>query len=137
MCRSLPISLVGNYMYDELRSSRGPARNVVISIDLVPSQGAGPDSLGVIAGKVSGIGSPSQFRVAVYAFTDHWYVQPTRDGSLTLIDNEGNWKTATHLGTSYAALLVNSEFSPPVQPSFLPRGNDVLAQATVGATFSP
>lgn len=135
--------VVGNYVYDQLRQEPEATKintiidDPIISISQVPSQGGGSDSLGVIAGTVSGVKEPSRYRIAVYAQTDHWYVQPTRDESLTLIGNDGNWATETHLGTSYAALLVDKMFVPPPQPSALPRGNEVLTQVTVGAHISP
>lgn len=135
--------VVAEYVYDELRPTQEETTNdvnrgtAVISINRVPSQGSGDDSRGVIAGTVSGITNPGEYRITVYALTDHWYVQPTRDESLTLIGSDGTWATETHLGTSYAALLVGSAFNPPPQPESLPRGSDVFAFITVGADVSP
>ena len=131
--------VVANFIYDGLRQEPNDERqhNPVILIIEIPSQGGGPDSRGAIAGKVEGIKEPNAYRVVVYALTDHWYVQPTRDESLTLINNDGTWATQTHLGTSYAALLVDKSFIPPQQPSAIPRGESVLAQVTVGAHISP
>lgn len=131
--------VVANFVYDGLRHKPDDKRQdtPVILIIEIPSQGGGPDSRGVIAGKVEGIKDPNAYRVVVYALTDHWYVQPTRDDSLTVINNDETWATQTHLGTSYAALLVDKSFVPPPQPSAIPRGKSVLAQVTVGAHISP
>lgn len=135
--------VAGNYVYDWFRQGPEGANGYttinapVISISDVPSQGQGPDSRGVIAGTVSGIKEPSRYRIAVYALTDRWYIQPTRDESLTLIGNDGTWATDTHLGTSYAALLVDKTFVPPPQPFSLPRGDKVISQVTSGAHINP
>lgn len=131
--------VVANFVYDGLRHNPDDKmlHTPVILIIEIPSQGGGPDPRGVISGKIEGIKEPNAYRVVVYALTDHWYVQPTRDDSLTIINNDGTWATQTHLGTSYAALLVDKSFVPPPQPSAIPRGKNVLAQVTVGAHISP
>jgi hypothetical protein len=131
--------VVANFVYDGLRHEANDKRQdvPVIIIVVSPSQGGGPDSRGVIAGKVEGIKDPNAYRVVVYALTDHWYVQPTRDDALTLINKDGKWATQTHLGTSYAALLVDKSFVPPPQASAIPRGKSVLAQVTVDAHIGP
>ena len=135
-------SVVGSYVYNFLHQDKGTGNIVtinapVVSITEVPSQGGGPDSRGVIAGKIEGIQDPNAYRVVVYALTDHWYVQPTRDEPLTLINNDGTWATETHLGTSYAVILVDRSFVPQPQPSAIPRRKSVIAQVTVGAHISP
>jgi hypothetical protein len=100
-----------------------------ISITQVPPAGAGASTHSTIKGRVRGV-SAKQARVVVYALGDHWYVQPTAARPLTAIRNGGVWKTATHLGFSYAALLVRKTFvPPPVTDALPPVGGDVLASA--------
>ena len=48
---------------------------------------------------------------------------------------DGTWKNTTHLGTEYAALLVDSAFRPPDTTEALPKpGGSVIAVATVKGT---
>ena len=73
-----------------------------------------------IEGTVSGITDTSELRVVVYAFTNHWYVQPdTGEKALTKIE-DGRWRTETHPGARYVALLVRQGYNPPGAPSILP-----------------
>jgi hypothetical protein len=73
--------------------------------------------------------------VVIYAFAGgKWWVQPTVASPFTDIDDHGNWQTDTHLGSSYAALLVKPSFKPAGTIDGLPvvRG-DVIALARVAA----
>ena len=104
-----------------------------IEITEVPSKGAGPDALETIAGKVSGV-KVTECKVVIFAGTDIWYVQPYINSSDTSISEDGTWRTDTHLGNRYAALLVKSSYRPPTATGKLPAvGRDVLAVATVDA----
>ncbi len=111
-----------------------PATIVII---VVPSRGSGGDSRGVIAGRVVGLSDPMKYRVALYAHTDRWYVQPTSEEPLILIGNDGSWESTTHLGSEYAALLVAPSFVPPESASAVPGGEDVVAFARTGAAVNP
>jgi hypothetical protein len=101
-----------------------------IRITRVPPSGAGTDSSGVIDGSVSGVEYASA-RVVVYAYTNAWYVQPLANHPYTHIGAPGTWRTDTHLGYVYAALLVSNTFRPLTTLGVLPAvGGDVLAVAT-------
>ena len=80
-----------------------------------PSDAGGPDRVGMIAGTTSGARS-SEYRVVLYTHTDQWYVQPTIASPYTTIDDKGTWQSETHLGRTYAALLVKSSYHDP-QPT--------------------
>lgn len=139
---AITTSVVGNYVYDFIHQAEdqngGNKNNApIINIVKVPSQGGGPDSRGVISGRVEGVDELQAYRIVIYALTDHWYVQPTETDPLTMIDANGEWVTQTHLGTSYAALLVEKSYTPPSQPEFVPQGKEVLSRMTVGAHISP
>lgn len=82
-----------------------------ITITKVPPRGAGSNSWGHISGRVMGV-DPGSYRVVVYAGTDHWYVQPWRNAPFTKIKSDGRWRTGTHLGWEYAALLVRKGYQP-------------------------
>jgi hypothetical protein len=81
-----------------------------------------------IAGTVSG-NKPEQ-RIILYARSGVWWIQPFTVQHFTRIQNNGAWKNTTHLGTEYAALLVNPEYQPPLRlASIPPVGNGIAAVA--------
>jgi signal transduction histidine kinase len=73
---------------------------------------------GTIAGRVTGA-SPGQ-RIVLYARSDQWYVQPFVDQPFTPIRPDSTWTSATHLGTEYAALVVDGDYRPAPVVSTLP-----------------
>jgi hypothetical protein len=58
-------------------------------------------------------------------------VQPNSRQPFTKIKEDGNWSTSTQLGSDYAALLVESGYSPPELSESLPVGPGVVASAVV------
>lgn len=89
----------------------------------------GPDKLAPIAGRVTG-GRPGQ-RLVLFAKSGVWWVQPLVAEPFTPIQPDSSWKANTHLGLEYAALLVDSTFTPPPTFDELPRpGGAVIAVAT-------
>lgn len=100
---------------------------VNIKFTHVPLASAGgPNTGDVIAGSVSGA-RPGQ-RVVLYARSGLWYVQPTADHPFTEIEADSRWSNTTHLGSEYAALLVNPGFMPLSRIEELPReGSGVAA----------
>lgn len=105
-----------------------------ITITLVPPKGAGPDSMGSIAGTASAA-NVTQLKVVIFARTNTWYVQPYAASPYTAIAKDGKWKAATHLGDEYAALLVDSSYQPPATTDTLPNlVGPVLAIARVAAS---
>jgi hypothetical protein len=98
-----------------------------IQITDVPSSGAGEVELKTIGGKVSGV-KGSECKVVVFAHTNTWYVQPYVDSSDISIRDDNTWRSDTHLGYEYAALLVKASYSPPSTTGKLPEvGGQVLA----------
>jgi hypothetical protein len=101
-----------------------------IQITEAPSKGAGPDKVETIAGTASGV-KVTECKIVVFARTNVWYVQPYIDSSDTSINEDGTWRTDTHLGNQYAALLVKTSYKPPSKTGKLPDvGGPVLAIAT-------
>ena len=84
-----------------------------------------------IEGRVTGA-RPGQ-RMVLYAKTDgRWGVCPQSGQPFTNIENDGRWKASVHLGTQYAALLVDSSYNLPEQTESLPLlGNGVVTLAVV------
>jgi hypothetical protein len=102
-----------------------------IEFTRVPTSGEGnPDQLNAIEGRVSGA-QPGQ-RIVLFARSGLWWVQPFANQPFTAIQPDSKWKSLTHPGSAYAALLVDSRFRPPSTASALPnKGGAVLAVATV------
>lgn len=96
-----------------------------------PASVGGPDKLGTIEGRVSHVKSGQQ--IVIYAGTDElWWVQPFTDRPFTKIDARSEWKSQTHLGRQYAALVVEPEYHPPNTMRVLPEpGGGIAAIAIV------
>jgi signal transduction histidine kinase len=88
----------------------------------------GPDKLDVIEGRV--IRARPELQVVLYARSGVWYVQPYADEPYTQIRPDSKWRSTTHLGTEYAALLVEPGYKPPPSMEVLPgQGGGVIAVA--------
>jgi hypothetical protein len=90
-----------------------------------PSELGGPNTHADIAGKVSGKVPPG-YVVAVYtrAF-GFWFIQPEAT-ALHGIHPDNTWRTWTHTGTKYAALLVRQDYEPLAKLDMLPQTNDTV-----------
>ncbi len=97
-------------------------------IPLVDEGGTG--KIAAIEGRVTSA-RPGQ-QIVLYARGGAWYVQPFTDQPFTTIQPDSTWKSSTHLGTEYAALLVEPGYHPPLKTELLPaEGDGVAALATV------
>jgi hypothetical protein len=87
----------------------------------------GPVKMDVIEGRVSGVRTGQQ--VVLYARSGGtWWIQPLIEHPFTEIQTNLTWKNTIHLGTDYAALLVEPGHYPPLKTSSLPTvGNGVVA----------
>ncbi len=111
-----------------------PERGQRIEFITVPgaSEG-GPDTTGTIAGRVTGA-EPGQ-QIVLFAKSGLWYVQPLYDAPFTPIAPDGSWTAATHLGTDYAALLVEPDYHPSGTMINIPSdGAGVMAVAVTEGT---
>lgn len=109
-----------------------------VRITRVPDANAGgPEKLGYIEGTVKNA-KPGQ-HVVLYAHSGVWWIQPFADRTATTVLADGSWKNSTHLGTEYAALLVDSAYVPPARIGTLPTvGHGVLGVVTaVGKPAAP
>jgi hypothetical protein len=97
----------------------------------VPEASAGgPDKLDTIEGRVRNA-KPGQ-QLVLFAKAGSWWVQPLADQPFTPIGADETWKSATHLGSDYAALLVEADYRPPPMMDDLPGvGGGVVAVASV------
>lgn len=87
-----------------------------------PADKGGPDLLDSIAGRVVGA-KPGQ-RVVLFSKSRVWWVQPGARNPYTDIQADSTWKNTTHLGTEYAAFLVDAAYRPPASTEVLPKQGD-------------
>jgi signal transduction histidine kinase len=99
-------------------------------IDIPPANKGGGRELDTIKGRVND--AQGNHVVVLYARSGAWYVQPYADQPFTQIGSDSSWSNQTHLGTEYAALLVERDYEPAPLTITLPTaGNGVIAVAVV------
>ncbi len=96
-------------MYGGCRSQQSVPSIEFTTIPLAYEGGA--QRLDPVERQVNGT-RPGQ-RIVLYARSGAWYIQPYTDRSFTTIQPYSTWRNTTHLGTEYAALLVESDYLPP------------------------
>jgi len=111
------------------------ANEASITFTKLPPAGEGsPDKINDIQGRVNGARAGQ--RIVIFARSGLWWVQPMADQPFTAISRDSTWKSATHPGSAYAALLVNPGYRPPTTANALPeKGGDVVAVATAEGTM--
>lgn len=116
-------------------SSRQSDAGTYVEFTRVPLADKGGDpTLDTIAGRVIGA-RPGQ-QIILFARSGAWYVQPFADQQFTIIQPDSTWRNSTHLGTEYAALLVDREYRPPLKTDVLPSpGGSVVAVAIVSGAL--
>lgn len=124
----------GIFAAASLLSGCGSSHIPAIQFTVVPEAGpGGPARTEKIAGTVQWAGR--QQRIVLFAKSGNWWVQPAADKPFTSIRRDYTWESRTHVGTDYAALLVDSGYAPPKTTDVLPvTGNGVLAVATIEGT---
>jgi len=113
-------------------STNLPQRKPSVEVTRVPSANpGGPEQLDFIEGRATGAGPDQQ--IVLYARSGVvWWIQPFRDRPFTKIQADSTWKNSTHLGTEYAAVLIEPGYRPESKLATLPEvGNGVVAVATV------
>jgi hypothetical protein len=91
-----------------------------------PATEGGPDRLDIIQGRV--IGARPGLQIVLYARSGAWWVQPLANEAFTSIGPDSKWTNSTHVGTEYAALLVEPGYRPAVTTDELPTlGSGVVA----------
>jgi hypothetical protein len=114
------------------------ARKPSLQLTRVPlANPGGPEQLDYIEGRVSDA-KPDQ-QIVLYAHSGVWWIQPFANRPFTKIQADSTWKNSTHLGTEYAALLVEPGYHPESKVATLPKeGNGVVAVVTaVGKAAAP
>jgi hypothetical protein len=101
-----------------------------------PTSEGGPERVELIEGRVSR--TEPGWQVVLYARAGVWWVQPLVTQPYTTIHRDETFRCATHLGTEYAALLVQPSFVPPARTAVLPEvGGGVLARVVARGTPAP
>jgi len=102
-----------------------------------PAREGGPATIDTIEGRV--VGARSGEQLVLYARSGQWWVQPLSNQPFTRIQPDTKWSNTTHLGTEYAALLVEPGYRPPATMDSLPtEGGAVVVVANVrGDETSP
>jgi hypothetical protein len=109
-----------------------------IAITRIPSaDGNKYDTIAVIEGTAVGV-RPDQ-QIVIYTKSEElWWVQPISNRPFTQIQNGSRWQNKVHLGTEYAALLVEPGYHPPETAESLPsKGDGVDAIAVVQDKRAP
>jgi hypothetical protein len=119
---------------------RSPHTRVTPSIEFtrLPPVGQGsPDLTDTIGGRVTGA-QPGQ-RIVLYARSGVWWIQPMANRPFTTIQSDFTWKTSTHPGNAYAALLVDAGYDPPLTVNVLPQKAGRVAAVAVaeGPSLAP
>jgi hypothetical protein len=87
----------------------------------------------VIEGRVKGA-KPGQ-KIVVFARSEVWWAEPRLGRLFTEIQPDSTWKTQTHLGTEYAAALVDPAWRPAFTSESLPsEGGPIAAVSSVMGT---
>ncbi|MGA2808943.1 MAG: hypothetical protein ABSE87_12480 [Terracidiphilus sp.] len=89
----------------------------------------GPTEMDNIEGRVTN-SRPNQ-QVVLYAHSGVWWIQPLANQPYTRIQSGSTWKNATHLGTEYAALLVDPGYRPASRLADLPAVGSGIAAMTI------
>lgn len=106
-----------------------------IEFTVIPiAEAGGTVRLEMIEGRAFNARADQQ--IVLYARSGNWYVQPFTEQPLTKIEADSSWRNSTHLGTEYAAILVEPNYQPPPEISVLPDkdGAEVFAVAVVKGT---
>lgn len=113
--------------------SKGDVQPGIEFTRVPPTSAGGPKTHGTIAGRAIGA-RPGQ-QIVVYARAGPWWIQPARTQPLIKIRPDHTWESPTHLGTEYAALLVDADYKPQNVTNDLPGlGGQVAAIAKVRGT---
>jgi len=77
--------------------------------------------------------------IVLYARSGAWWLQPLVSQPFTKIQPSSKWSNATHLGTEYAALLVEPGYRPAAMMNALPNQGGVVSAVAVakGASSPP
>ena len=85
--------------------------------------------LDTIEGRVTGARAGQ--RLVIYSRSSVWWIQPGPNFPYAQIRDDSTFSVKTHLGTEYAALLVDPEFKPPTTLDNLPGEGGAVTRLVV------
>jgi hypothetical protein len=100
-----------------------------------PSAQGGREKVDTIAGRVTGARAGQH--LVIYAHSGAWWVQPTVANPFTSIQTDSTWRTETHLGYEYAALLVDPSYLPPPTMDTVPPQGGPIALIRIVKGIGP
>ncbi len=117
------------------RSGRAGSQPSIEFTRVPPAGDGNSDKFEEIEGRIKGA-LPGE-RIVLFALSGVWWVQPEANEPFTAIQPDSTWKSSTHPGSAYAALLVDSRYRPPLTIAALPeKGGPVLAVHAVSGAAS-
>jgi hypothetical protein len=125
------------FLLNGCRASHSRQKPSIEFTKVPPAREGGPTTLETIEGRV--LGAQSGQQLVLYAKSGEWWVQPLTNQPFTKIQPDSKWSNSTHLGTEYAALLVEPGYRPPAKMVSLPEeGGAVVAVAShIGGSTPP
>jgi hypothetical protein len=127
---SAAIALIGIFL-NGCGSARPDVSPSIQFSRLPRSDSGGTESQAFIEGRVEGARPGQQIVLFAKSGAGVWWVQPFALHPFTPIRSDLQWRNSTHLGTEYAALLVEPGYQPPETAARLPqKGGAVIAVAT-------
>jgi hypothetical protein len=112
------------------KSQQMPGKPAIEITQVPVASLGGPTQMDAMEGRVSNA-KPGE-RIVLYARSGVWWVQPLANQPYTKIQSDSTWRNLVHLGTDYAAILVDSGYRPASKLVTLPlEGNGVAAMAVL------
>ena len=127
--RLTPLFIIPGLFMAACAGRHGDAAPSVEFTKVPAAERGGPDTLDVVSGRVKGA-RPGQ-RIVLFSKSGVWWVQPEARQPYTDIRADSTWTSSTHLGTEYAALLVEAGYRPPLSTETLPVPGGAIAAMTV------
>jgi hypothetical protein len=115
---------VASALLGSCRASRTGAQPAIQFTRIPQADEGGREKHDIIEGRVSGA-HPGQ-QIVLYARSGVWWIQPLADHPFTKLKSS-KFSNATHLGTEYAALLVEPGYQPPDSVHELPSAGGAIA----------
>ena len=130
----ISLGLVIVLLLSSCATERTPPGTPFIEFTRVPREDKGGVlEVDTINGRV--VGARPEQRIVLFARSGAWYVQPWADQPFTNIQTDSTWSSPTHLGTEYAALLVEPGYVPASPTVELPgEGGGVVAIKVIEGT---
>src|SRR5215472_6539631 len=111
------------------QSRRADTTPAIAFTKIPPASQGGREKVDTISGTVRNA-RPGQ-RIVIYARSGPWWVQPWPDRPFIPIQADSTWKTETHLGFEYAALLVDGDYHPLPTLDVAPTQGGSVAVASI------